>query len=144
MMYYVATTNVTVTEQEAISMATPYATDYAGQYGQAITATNATFDYARDVGCVRGDNFAIYPRWTVSFTFDKVNNESVSGYTVAIWADNGQVYYDEPQGSYLPSQNGTGTTASWLIVAFGVTLIVLFLAVATSVKRKTRNRRNQK
>lgn len=145
MMYYVATTDVNVTEEQAIAMATPYATAYAKLYGQTIAATNATFDFARDVGCVRGDNFAIYPRWTVSFTFDKVNNESVSEYAVAIWADNGQVYYNEPQGFFSPSNIGLGANASnWQIVAIAASLFVLFPIAATYVKHRARTGRSHK
>jgi hypothetical protein len=144
MMYYVATTDVNVSEEEATALATPYATVYANLHGQTIAATNATFNFARDVSCVRGDNFAIYPRWIVSFTFDKVNNESVSGYAVAVWADNGQVYYNEPQGSYLPSNIGLDANASWQIVAIATTLFVLFPIATTYVKHKARTGRSRK
>jgi len=145
MMYYVATTDVNVTKEQAIAMATPYATAYAKQNGQTTVATNATFDFARDVSCVRGDNFAIYPRWTVSFTFDKVNNESVSTYAVAVWADNGQVYYSAPQGYFSPSNTALSANASnWQIVALAAGLFVLFPIATTYVKHRARTGRSRK
>jgi hypothetical protein len=140
MMYYVTTTAVNVSEEEAIAMAVPYATVYANLHGRTILFTNATFDFARDIGCVRGDDFAIYPRWTVSFTFDIVNNESVYGYAVALWADNGQVYYNTSQGFYAPSANAS----SWQMIAIVVGLFVLFPITTTYITHKIRTGRGRK
>ena len=99
-MYYVDTV-VNVTRAEAVALATPNATAYANKFGQTITGTNVTLAYVGDVWNRRGnDDFAMYPEWAVSFTFDKVDNESVSEYDVLIWADNGQVFYSQPQGYF--------------------------------------------
>jgi hypothetical protein len=140
MLYHVATTDVNVTEEQAIAMATPYATGYAQQSGQTIVVTNATIDFERDIGGLRGDNFAMYPTWTVYFTYDKTDKDGVDGYAVAIWADNGQVYYNAPQGWFGSSSNTalSANTSNWQIVALAAGLFVLFPIATTYVKRRAR------
>lgn len=143
-VYYVATTVINVTRDEAIALATPNATAYANKFGQTIAVTNATLVLVRDLWSVRGDDLAMYPEWSISFTFDKGNNESVSEYDVSIWADNGQVYYSQPQGYYAPSNAGPGASALWQIVAFATGLIVLFPIAVTFARRRARTGRSSR
>lgn len=139
-IFYVATTVVNVSMEQAISKALPYAEAYAHSHGQKVNAVNATFEFVRDLGCVRGDNFAIYPQWRVWITFDKVNEEYVSEYAVMIWADNGDVYHYGPQA--LPSYEGSANLgSSWQLVAVTVAIVILFPALITCVKYRARTRR---
>jgi len=146
MMYYVATTGVNVTEAEAIALATPYATAYANISGQTIVATNATLYFTRDIWHRRSDDFAIYPEWTVFFRFDKVSKEGIFGYAVGIWADNGQVYYNNPQGYFSPSNSSSDSPSdialdanapNWQIIAIVVGLFALLPIAITYLKHRT-------
>jgi hypothetical protein len=141
-MYCIATTVINVTRDEAIALAMPNATATANKFGQTIAVTNATLVYVRDLWSVRGDDFAMYPEWSISFTFDKGNNESVSEYDVSIWADNGQVYYSQPQGYYAPSNAGPGAGASWQVLAFAAGLFVLFPLAVIFARRRARTGRS--
>ncbi|MEM3774780.1 MAG: hypothetical protein QXX92_07280 [Candidatus Bathyarchaeia archaeon] len=143
-IFYVATTDVKISESEAINKALPYAEKYANQHGQKITTVNATFEFARDVGSVRGDNFAIYPQWRVWFTFDKTNEENVYAYAVLIWADSGEIYNSGPQGFYNASLNGDANASSlWQIVAV-LAIFTLFPALTISVRYKVKARRKNR
>ncbi|MGB8780984.1 MAG: hypothetical protein WCD81_10105 [Candidatus Bathyarchaeia archaeon] len=115
-LYYVASTNITVSEEEAEVIANSIAQNYAQQHGQRVVSVNASLTWLRDIDMFRGDDFAIYPAWGVAITFDKVNNESVSWYTVGIWADNGQVFENDPQGvdTFLNGGNGANGPALWI------------------------------
>ncbi|MEM2972436.1 MAG: hypothetical protein QW270_08485 [Candidatus Bathyarchaeia archaeon] len=138
-LYYVATTDVNVSIDEAISKALPYAEEYASQHGQEITAVDATFELTKDIGCVRGDNFAIYPQWSVWITFDKVNEENIFGYVVMIWADNGEVYHYEPQGFYNPSpKKSPSANFLWQLAVVITATIILFPALTTYARYRTR------
>ncbi|RLI20548.1 hypothetical protein DRO54_06020 [Candidatus Bathyarchaeota archaeon] len=97
---YVATTEVDISEEEAISIARSYAESYAAKHNLNIVSVNATLKLERDWKWTRGsDNYAMYPGWLVFFTFDRVEN-GVIGYSVLIWADSGTVYDYGPQGFY--------------------------------------------
>jgi hypothetical protein len=141
--YRVGTTDINVTEGEAIAKATPYATTYARLHRQTITATNVTLELVIGNARYRDDDFVMYPEWDVYFTFDKMNNESVFGYDVGIWADNGQVYYSAPQG--IEGQGSVGGSLSWSSAATVLAIVATaaFLpALCVYVKNKAKNRRN--
>lgn len=140
-IYYVATTNVSVSKEEAILAATPYAEAYATQHGQTITKINATFAFARDIGGVRGDSFAIYPRWCVRFVFNKVNEENVFGYAVFIWADNGEVYHHDPQGMFYTPDERVVNAYPFYLFAIAFATIALLSVSSVYVKRKAKIRR---
>ncbi|MBX5320388.1 MAG: hypothetical protein QHH12_04625 [Candidatus Bathyarchaeota archaeon] len=137
-IFYVATTVVNVSMEQAISKALPYAETYARSHGQKVNAVNATFEFTRDIGCVRGDNFAIYPQWKVWITFDKANEENVFGYAVMIWADNGEVYHHGPQGyRNPPASESVDSHLLWLVA---VTAIIFPVSVAYMVRARRRKR----
>lgn len=142
-IFYVATSVINVTMEQAINKALSYAEVYARPYGQKVVAVNATLEFSRDVGCTRGDNFAMYPQWTVWVTLDKVNEENVYAYAVMIWADNGEVYHHSPQGFYKSSSGNAGANSLWLVAAI-VVIVALFPALTTYAKYKARARRSSK
>jgi hypothetical protein len=146
-MYTVADTTVAVSEEEAINMSLPYAMAYAGQHGQSVTAVNATFAFARDWSCLRGnDDFAIYPLWNVLITFDKVNEQNVLTYDVAVWADNGQIYNNAPQPmNGLSWQQGASADPLWQFTAtvVAISALALLLIPGLYVMVKKRGGRNR-
>jgi hypothetical protein len=90
-IYYVATTNVTVSEDQAIARAKPLIEGYAQKHQQKVTAVNATFEYSLDRLEQRGDTCALYPEWDIEASYDKVDENGTYGYSVFVWADNGQI-----------------------------------------------------
>ncbi|MEM3700766.1 MAG: hypothetical protein QXL57_07900 [Candidatus Bathyarchaeia archaeon] len=144
-IFYVATTVVNVSMEQAISQALPYAEAYAHSHGQKVKDINAVFEFVRDLGCVRGDNFAIYPQWKVWITFDKVNEENVFGYAVMIWADNGEVYHHGPEGFYSPSsERNVDSYLLWQLMVAAAAMIILFPTLITWIKYRVRARRKNK
>lgn len=114
-LYYVASSEINVSEGQAISVARAYAEDYALKWGQKIVFVDAQFGYVNDRSKLRGnDEYACYPGWSVAIRFDKRNNDGMHGvdsYGVLIWADTGEVFYampdkcvggSVPQPDYLP------------------------------------------
>jgi len=136
-IYHVATSNVAISKDKAILVATPYAEAYADQNGQTIMEVNATLGFVRDIGGVRGDSFAIYPRWSVWFVFDKVNEENAFAYAVFIWADNGEVYHHGPQGFYNDDEKTVSAYPFWLFAAV-FAIIASFSVSNVYVKRKAK------
>lgn len=83
--------------KEAIGTAIPYAETYAEEYGQEIVLVNTTLVWSLDLEHRRGgDESALYPIWDVKATYNKVNEEGVACYGVAIWADTGEVCKYQP------------------------------------------------
>jgi hypothetical protein len=138
-IFYVATTVVNVSMEQAISKALPYAEAYAHSHGQKVKDVNATFGFTRDIGCRRGDDWAMYPRWMVWITFDKTTEEHVFAYAVFIWADNGEVYHYGPQGYRIPpsSEGSVDSHLLWLVAA---TAIIFPVSVAYRVRARRKKR----
>ena len=130
-LYKVATTNIGISKEQAISVSATYIDTFAKENNKKIQAVNTSFQYMIDLNGSRGDSFMIYPIWSVSATFDNSNKE-LGGYSVLIWADNGQVYKEGPQGGLLnPATNSsldnmsTGITTTVTIASI---IIILTLA----------------
>jgi len=151
-MYYVATMELRISEEEAIRVALPYAEEYARRYGLKIASMKAELMFGRDLDGRRGDEFAIYPKWTVLFIFDRVVN-GVFGYAVSIWADTGEVFYHAPQGvrscwshggqhAEINSESEVGNRLWLLTTSIVVALSTLLLAIyvkCRKTKRRTMN-----
>jgi hypothetical protein len=140
--FYVATTDINVSEAEAINITMPYAQAYAETHGQRVIWTNATLEWRRDLDSSRGDDLAIYPSWRVELSYDKTNNESVFGYWAQIWADTGQIEgrgsaggYSAPKSDYL--------VYPWPMIAV-ITIVAIVVAstcTGTYLKRRSKARR---
>jgi hypothetical protein len=123
MIYYVATTNITVSEQQALAIAEPYIQAFANKNQQQIKTQNITFKYERDGTEERGDTFAIYPEWVIQAFYDRWSKDNAYGYTVVIWADNGSFAVNEPDEGWPPMTNGNVGLLFLLIPA----LIIIFV-----------------
>jgi hypothetical protein len=142
-IYYVATTNVTVTEEQAIAIAEPYIQAFAQQNQQQVTAMNATFEYERDGSEERGDSFAVYPEWFVDAWYDKPAGNVTGygvGYSVAIWADNGEIAAANSV-SFIGSSSGNAQpNLPLLLIPALVVIIMLALALGVYFHRKPKGR----
>lgn len=123
-IYYVATTDVNVSKEQAINLALSYAEEYAREHGQQITDINATFQFSRDHFGVRGDDHALYPDWQVWINFDMLNEEYCFAYAVSIWADNGEVHFNCPQG--IAGSPSVNANSLWLLAVGAVAAFILF------------------
>ncbi|ABN69783.1 hypothetical protein Smar_0678 [Staphylothermus marinus F1] len=136
-MFYVATTKISISKDQAIQMALPYAEEYGREHGQKIVSINATLRFERDMGGVRGDCFAVYPVWQVWFTYDKIKND-IFAYSVTIWADTGEIYDKGPQGAYFPiSEDTSNTNMLWSIIAF---IMVASITIPATIMYRSKNR----
>jgi len=133
---YVATTEVNVSKEQAINIARPYAESYAAKYNLNIVSVNVTLKLERDWEWTRGnDNYAMYPEWLVSFTFDKVEN-GVVGYSVLIWADSGTVHDYGPQGFYANGKADTPSSVAFGLIATAILLPIIAVQLLLKRKRK--------
>jgi len=140
-LYHVATTDILVSETQAVNRAMQYIEAYANKHEQKVMSVNVTLSFTPDIDSKRGDDFAIYPLWTVKALFDK-RTESVYGYGVSIWADNGEVAYFGPGMSFGPLTSGDNTHL-WFIIGI-VPAALAFVCLGTYFKRKEKNRRRIK
>ena len=97
--------DTTITKEEAIDIAMPHIEAYANENNRIIESVNVTFwSNVKDIWVSRGDRSSMYPEWAVNATFniseaDK-NRPQITGYCVLIWADNGEIRSEGPQGFY--------------------------------------------
>jgi hypothetical protein len=143
MIYYVATTNVTVSEEQALDMAEPYIQAFAKKNQREVTAITTAFRYERDGSEERGDTLAIYPEWTVSALYNQVSVYNTSegyayGYSVVIWADNGGFAVNEPAYGWPPTTNGNVGLLFLLIPAVIIMIFVLASGLYLYDRRKTK------
>lgn len=100
----IATTDINVTEEEALKIAYDMAKKYADETNVNIIENKTTIalSFSNDLGesARGGDPFMLYPRWCIEFSYDKVRM-GVVGYTVLIWADNGEAS-GCPKGFFIP------------------------------------------
>ncbi len=136
--YYVATTEINISKEDAISIATPCAEAYAKTHGQEVVLANATLEWLQDLNSIRGDNLAIYPEWIVDLCYNATNNEGISNYGVSLWADNGQIDTHAPTGFYGASAPlGVDPMANpWPV--FVLIAVVAFTCVGTYAKRRSK------
>jgi len=139
--YYVATTNVTVSKDQAIAIAEPYIEDFAKKNQQNVTAINATFEYSPDSLEQRGESYAMYPAWSIHATYDKPGEYNASGYSVDIWADNGEIAAAEPE-IRLGSSASTNAPFDLRLLSLPCVAVVFAVAFGVFLKRKSRARRN--
>ena len=132
MHYEVATTDVNVSEEEAIKIAMPYIQAYARKNLLLIKKIEATFSFETDSSLDRRQDrngfYLIYPRWSVTATFDRVTPQNVFAYTVMIWADNGKVYHHGPQGYFSPD-GGNNIYQLWPLSFVLATFIIIFTSL---------------
>lgn len=145
-IYQVATTNVNVSEEEAIDIAMPHIEAYARKNGPEVESIEAALEFTSDITSSRGDRFLIYPKWNIFATFDEINEENVLGYAVMIWADNGKAYHHGPQGVLPPTGVSKPVYSSWLFVVIIIVISALSGAIALTKRRskarQTKNRTN--
>jgi hypothetical protein len=98
-------TEISVSKEQAIDIALPYAQRYAAESGRTIKSVNATLHYVRDTGYKRGnDEWTVYPEWDVEIGFEPSGN-NITGYNVLLWADTGAVYDASEQEEWPETQN---------------------------------------
>ena len=133
--YYVASTNVNISESEAIEIAMPYAETYANQHAQSVNTTHAYLEWNRDIDALRGDTCAIYPAWYVEMWYNNTEN-GVSGYGVTVWADNGQVASHSAKGHFTSEANFNVPFQEIVIMLIVVPAIPVSVGVYLRFKRK--------
>jgi hypothetical protein len=142
-VYHVATTSINVSDQEALNTSMPIIKAYAELHGQQISSAKAVLSWMVDSDCSHGsDVYAVYPVWSVWATFDKTN-EDVNAYSVIIWADNGQIAYNGPQGFSVatPKADDNPFPSQFILVVLGIAVGLTCLAIYLKQK-KTRRRGN--
>jgi len=137
----VATTNVTISENQAIAIAEPYFEAFAQQNQQNVTAIDTTFSYSSDQGGQRGDNFALYPMWTIDAQYDKIGEYNASSYTVQVWADNGAIFNQGPDAFFAPvsNNNAQGNLSLLLILP-----VILLFALASGMYLRSKHKVRRK
>jgi hypothetical protein len=107
-----------ITEEEALSIAMPLIEQYAKENNRTVTTVNASFcPSSRDLSGSRGGSsledlgkenvtWLSFPCWEIDARFEPVKYEDnheqyyTTGYSVLIWADNGEIRSAGPQANY--------------------------------------------
>jgi hypothetical protein len=135
-VYKIATTNVAITKENALSIAMAFINAYATENGRTIKAIDSQLTYVSDINGTRGDSFLLYPQWTISANLDESNANGIYGYVVLLWADSGAVRHQGVQGNYQPLLSN-GFPQNYLTVVIIVTAIssVSIMAIAKKYNR---------
>jgi hypothetical protein len=130
-LYKVATTNIAITKENALTTAMPLINAFAKENGRTIKSIDTQLTYVSDLNGTKGDSFLLYPQWDISATLDDSNKGGIYGYDVLLWADSGEVRHHGAQGNYQPIPN-TGPTQNYLAAILIITAIssVGFIAIA--------------
>jgi len=133
----IGSTTVSISEEEAKNIALNTAEEYINNLGASVTKITAKLDFYNDRHSGRGDRYTLYPRWSVFLTFDKQYG-NVTGYHVSMWANTGEVFNADPQGSYgsTAPQGQLFDARIWMIML----LLPAALAVIAIVYRKRSSR----
>lgn len=139
-VYHVATTTINISEEQSINLSTPYAEDYAKTNGFQIGSTQASLDWYRDYYSTRGDDsFALYPVWVFTAGFTQPKNDTY-GYQVVLFADSGEILYNQAIHHYTPLANTDASNYLWILLVV-VPTVVAVACVGTYVRRKKRKER---
>lgn len=135
-IYHVATTSIAVSYDQAMNISKPFIEAFAQENQLNIVSISATLNYTIDGSSQRGDSFAIYPFWFVQGSYDRSGPENARGYSVIIWADNGNILGEGPNARLGSGLSATGNPLILLIPASFVTFVLPSLGAF--IRRKTR------
>jgi hypothetical protein len=100
---YVASWEVNISKETALAIARTYAEEYAQNHSRKIASEKARLILFTGR---ENDSNACCPGWTITFTFDEIipidDYTGVLGYTVYMWADNGEIFNNTP----IPTPSG--------------------------------------
>jgi hypothetical protein len=137
-LYHVATTEVVLTEQDALELASLFIVEYADANGRTVESIGAEFVYVSDYSSARGDSYLVYPQWTVTALFDDSNLEGIYGYNVLIWGDSGEVHYHGIKGLYQSIQSTAEFSYQYaIIIALTMTVSIIGAVVYVRAKNPT-------
>jgi len=133
--HYIASSRINVSEGQAMNISRPYAEAYAAEHGQEIVGAGVTLQWQYDRDSQRGDDFAIYPTWVFEATYSEIV-QGINGYSVVLWADNGEVAAHSSIG-WIGMPEGTGSTDTEYLWGFlCIALVVLALTGLTTFLRR--------
>jgi hypothetical protein len=138
--YYVATTSMNVSEEQAASISRPFAEVYGEVQGQQIVWTTTSLQWISDRESQRGDDIAVYPAWCFEARYNETKLGAY-GYKAWVWGDNGQIFWKGPMG-FIGGGGETGNannTGLWLFL--GVVAIVIVVTCSGTYLRRRKGRR---
>jgi hypothetical protein len=138
-IYNVGSTEINVSEEQAINIGLPYAQSYAEEHGRTIESITAVLFYDRDLECIRGDEYVIYPRWNVEIHFEPLDSwtgSGIYGYAVSLWADTGEVYCASSMGAWSGGSEQPSYLPLFIIVA--VTLTPALIGFTLAYRRRSK------
>jgi len=154
-LFKVGSTTVSVSKEEAISIARERAKSFSWKVGLDPNATEIKDFKILDepvktsLGLRTREPLTLYPHWLVTLYFDKTYPGSVIGVEVGIWADTGEIHYiiavstgggfpPPPEDSTVPpteppSSQQPGFLGSSLPVEYGYAIVtIIVVAIATA------------
>lgn len=130
--YTVGSTDVAVSEEEAIKTAMPYIENYSKEHNRNVISVSADLSYSVDSFALRGDSSAIYPTWLVAAWFDDIKTD-IFGYAVLLWADTGEVYDNGAQGAFIDSNQGQ---PSYFLYVIAIVMVGVIFALSVILLRR--------
>jgi hypothetical protein len=141
-LYHVGSTDIRISEQQAIDLALPYAQSCAAHFGLTIKRVKTTLRYELDRESLRGDKYAVYPMWIIEMPFDmsQSNQDTIYGYCVILWADTGTITYAMAQGHFTEPTEDQPTNLPVYFLAIAVALASTVTASFVAHKKRRNNR----
>jgi hypothetical protein len=101
-MYTIGNTDVNISKQQAIEIATEHAQAYSYVQGNE-TVSNITVlssPVIANLTLQNRGNATLYPLWDILLPLDKMYPGGVTSFHVSIWADTGEIQFITPTGAY--------------------------------------------
>jgi hypothetical protein len=137
--FQVATSKVTVTQEQAIEIAKPYINEYATVNNRIISGISATLHFGNDINNSRdGERSLLFPEWEISAGFESANSYII-GYDVLLWGDNGNVSYATVAG-VMDMPNNASFNPVYFIAATGSIIVTGTVLYAWCQRKKVGKR----
>lgn len=142
-MFKIGSSDVKISEQEAIKIALEYARNYSWvQDNQTVSNVNVLDSpVIANISLQNKGNNTLYPYWNIWLPLDKMYPGGVTAFHVGIWADTGEVAFITPIGyggdpNAVPSESQETTSDYSLAIA--ITLITATAVIVSYLfyKRK--------
>jgi hypothetical protein len=149
-IYEIGSTDINISEQEAIQIAKEHAQSYSWQAGNETVSNVTILDnpIITDISLQIRGNLTKYPLWEIWLPLDNVYPGAITSFHIAIWADNGKIEYIIPIGFYgdpsavpsgfqdptvVPLESREGTLRVRLTLDYGIAIITASMVIAAII-----------
>jgi hypothetical protein len=139
-IYAIGSTEVKISEQEAICIATEHARAYSWEAGNETVSNVNVIDspVIANLSLQNRGNNTLYPYWNVWLPLDKMYPGGVTAFHVTLWADTEEVSFISPIGYYGDPKANPSQPQAPYVLAIATTLTAATIVIASYIVYKKR------